>query len=67
MTESTTHNVTELKKPSLKTRLFTKQNLKRGAILGTVLAVAVWLKSKINGSASGNVDVHVETTETDNN
>lgn len=68
MSEPTVTNVTTLPKPSLKERLLTKKNAKRAAITAAVLGVAVYAKSRLNGSASGSVDVHVETdtTDTDN-
>lgn len=68
MPESTdTHVVTELPKQSLRSRLLTKKNLKRGAIVGTIVMGGLWVKSQLTGSASVSADLHVETDETDNN
>lgn len=67
MTDTTVTNVTTLPKQSLKDRVFTKKNLKRGAIAGVVVAGALYVKSRLNGSASASVDVHVETDDSTDN
>lgn len=66
MSETEVTNVTTLPKPSLKDRILTKKNAKRAAITGTVVAAALYVKSRLNTTASGSVDVHVETDETNN-
>lgn len=66
MPETTDKTVAVTPKKSLKTRVLTKKNAKSAAIIGGVLLVALWVKSKVNSSASGSVDLHVETAETDN-
>ena len=67
MTESTdTTPVEETPQQTAKARIFTKQNLKRGAIAGVVVGGALWLKKQLNASGSVSADVHVATDESNN-
>lgn len=65
MTEVHVPNVSDLPQPkqSRFKRLTTRKNLQRGAVLTAIIAAALWLKRKLNGSASVAVDAHVETAE----
>ena len=68
MTETNDQTVPETPETtSLRSRVFTRTNLKRAALIGGVATGALWLKKRLKASGSVSADVHVESDDSTDN